>query len=164
MPNELAVIQAQKALGTMNGLRSLVRQWALHARALNAMSPSIDSLVLLQESDTLLQKLDAAKSDFQRAQSNIDSLSRSLSSRIPEKGGMASAAQWVPQLRAGAKQFSEAVKEAERELQKLYQAAAIGMNSPTRTPTMPDNIFELLLNFCDALSRWIEHRKRVQHR
>jgi len=77
---------------------------------------------------------------------------------------MPAAAQWGNQLRAGSKQFSEAVSSAEKELQQLYKTGAIGMNSPKRTATAPDNAVDIVVNFAEALSRWIEHSKHKQYK
>lgn len=164
MDASLAALQARQTLEKMNRLRDDVRTFATHAGVLNVASNDLDSRLLLQEADRLLQKLGAARNDFRSAESNIDSLSRSLPSAVPSRGGMSPAAQWVPQLRAGSKQFAEAVGDAEKKLHRLYDTATTGMNRPNRTASAPDNIFDILVNFSEALTRWIEHRKRVQHK
>ena len=100
MDSTLAVLQVRQTLEKMNRLRDNVRTFAIHAGTINAISSELDSLLLLQEADRLSQKLGAARNDYRSAESNIDSLSRSLPSAVPSRGGMSPAAQWVPQLRA----------------------------------------------------------------
>jgi hypothetical protein len=63
------------------------------------------------------------------------------------------------ELRAGSKQFTAAVQNAEKELGQLYGAANAQLNSPTRAAAAPDNLLDVLMAFIDMLSRWIEFRR-----
>jgi hypothetical protein len=160
MGSELADFQARQVVQGMNNLRQQVDLFTIHARTLRT-SPSLDGLALLQEADRLLQKLRASRGNFITVQAQTGSLSRALSSQPPASGGMPPAAKWGNEFRAGAKQFKESVLKAETEIRQLYNAANLQLNSPTRTPTgAPDNILDILLNFADALARWIEYRRR----
>jgi hypothetical protein len=147
----------------MHQLRDQVSMFAVHARMLRQSSASFDALVLLQEADALLRGLTASRLDFQNIEARVPSLSRTLSSRPPATGGMPPAAQWGNEFRAGSKQFIAALRDAEAELGKLYGVANDGMNSPTRVATGPENLFDVLLTFMDALSRWIEYRRRLRN-
>jgi len=98
---------------------------------------------------------------FQIARANVNSLKRSLFPAVPQGGGIPPAAQWGNEFRAGSKHFLEAVQNAEVIFRKLYKTSAQGMNSPTRTDTSPDGAFDILLNFIDGLSRWIEWEKHA---
>lgn len=118
----------------MTRLRTEIQIFAMHAKTLNSLSKELDSRVLIDEANRLLQSLGAARLEFQGAESKVDSLSRSLPSRDPHGRGMSPAAQWVPELRAASKQFAEAVRNAEGALRQLYGTAMDGLNSPTRTP------------------------------
>jgi uncharacterized protein YoxC len=164
MDASLAVLQAKQLLQKLNQLQDDVQKFAVHAGTLNMASNELDSRLLLQEANGLLQKLGAARNDFRGADSKIDSLSRSLPATGPSRGGMSPAAQWVPQLRAASKQFGEAVVAAEKQLNQLYDTAITAMNRPNRTASAPENIFDILVNFSEALTRWIEHRKRLQQK
>ncbi len=158
--SELAEFQARQIVQRMHRLRDAVDLFATHARTLRLSSASLDGLVLLQEADHLLHSLMAVRVDFENANANVASLSRTLSSRPPRAGGPPPAAQWGSEFRAGSKQFIAAVQNAEKELGQLYGAANAQLNSPTRTATAPDNLVEVLVTFIDALSRWIDHRRR----
>jgi hypothetical protein len=151
--------QARQIVQRMHGLRQQVDLFAIHARTLRT-SPSLDPRALLQEADNLLRNLGANRDDFVKLQGQAGTLSNSLSSRPPATGGMSPAAQWGPEFRAGIKQFKDSVLKAETEIRQLYGSANQQLNSPTRTPTMPDNIVDILVNFADMLSRWIEYRRR----
>jgi hypothetical protein len=158
MNSSLAALQARQAVSKMNQLTSSVRLFATHASVLRRSSGNFDSLPLLQEADRLLQQLGAVRLQFLDSSSKIDTQARSLPSRPPRGGGMSPAAQWVPELRAAAKQFAVAVGLAEVEIQKLQGTALTGLNSPTRTSTgAPTDLFDILLTFSDLLAKWIEH-------
>ena len=161
MNSSLAALQARQTLEKMTRLRNEIQVYAMHAKMLNSTSKNLDSLSLLDEATRLLRSLGSARLEFQGAESKIDSLSRALPSRPPQGGGMSPAAQWVPELRAVSRQFAEAVRGAEAALQQLRGTALAGLNSPTRTPTAPDNLFDVLLNFTDLLSRWVEHYRQT---
>ena len=159
MDSGLADFQARQIVQRMHGLRQQVDLFAIHAKTLRT-SPSLDPLALLQEADNLLRNLKSNRDDFAKLQGQAGTLSNSLSSRPPATGEMSPAAQWGPELRAGIKQFKDSVSKAEDEIRGLYGSASQQLNSPTRTPTSPDNIADIILNFADALSRWIEYRRR----
>jgi hypothetical protein len=155
--------QAMQIVRRMHRLRGQVELFTAHARMLRQSSASFDALVLLQEADNLLRGLTASRVDFLDIEARVPSLSRSLSSRPPATGGMAPAAQWGGEFRAGSKQFIAAVHNAEKELGRLYGIANAGLNSPTRVATGPENLFDVLLTFMDALSKWIEYRGSQKH-
>lgn len=158
--NELAELQARQIVQRMRSLRHQVDVFAMHARMLRLSQASFDGRALLQEADSLLRGLMASRVDFENASARTGSLSRSLSSRPPAAGGPPPAAQWGSEFRAGSKQFTEAVRNAEKELSRLYGVANAQLDSPTRTPTAPDNLLDVLLTFIDALTRWSEYLRR----
>jgi hypothetical protein len=159
MNSSLDVLQARQTLQKMNRLRNEIQIFATHARMLNASSKNFDSADLLNIATQLLQQLGFARMEFQGAKNRIDTLARSLPSRSPKGVGLSPAAQWVPELRAASKQFSAAVRDAERAIGQLRGTAFEGLNSPTRTSTEPDGLLDIILNFADLLTRWIEHYK-----
>jgi hypothetical protein len=134
--------------------------FATHARTLKLSSSSLDGLALLREADELLRGLQASRADFANAEAQVTSLSRRLSPFPPAAGGPPPAAQWGNEFRVGSKQFIAAVQKAETELSQLYGAANAQLNSPTRTASAPDNLIDVLMVFIDALTKWIEHRRR----
>jgi len=73
---------------------------------------------------------------------------------------MSPAATWGPELRAGCKQFSEAVGHAELAMGKLYKAAGEQINLPTRTATEAAGLFDVFLLFVDVLTKMVEHFKQ----
>ena len=159
MGSEFAEFQARQIVQRMHGLRQQVDLFSIHAKTLRT-SPSLDPLALLQEADNLLRSLVINRADFAKLQGQMGTLSHSLSSRTPATGGMSPAARWGPEFRAGIKQFKDSVSKAENEIRGLYGSANQQLNSPTRTPTSPDNLVDIVVNFADALSRWIEYRRR----
>jgi hypothetical protein len=129
-----------------------------HAKLLNRTAQNIDSRVLMQEADNLLKKLMAMRLDFQEADAKVNSIKRSLSSTVPQSGGIPPAALWGNELRAASKQFIDAVHSAENSLQHLYRTSEAGMNSPTRTSTGdPSGAFDIVMTFIEMLSRIVEH-------
>ena len=66
-------------------------------------------------------------------------------------------------MRAGCKQFSEAVGHAELAMEKLYQAAGDQINLPTRTATEATGLFDVFLLFVDVLTKMIEHFKQKRN-
>lgn len=160
MNSTLAQLQARSALAKMNRLRAEIENFAVHAKTLNSGSRNFDSRTLLDEANRLLQGLTNARADFLSANSQIETLARSLPSRSMGVG-ISPAAQWVPELRAASKRFELAVRAAESSLGQMYGTATAGMNSPTRTATPAGNLFEAFLNFVDLLTRWIEYKKRT---
>lgn len=160
MDSTLAQLQARSTLAKMNRLRADIESFAAHAKSLNASSKNFDSRTLLEEANRLLEGLTNARADFLGANSQIETLARSLPSR--SRGtGMSPAAQWVPELRAASKRFEQAARAAESSLSALYGTAKSGMDSPTRTATPAGNMFEVFLNFVDLLTRWIEYKERT---
>jgi len=160
MSNDFNEFQARQIVQRLHRLRDQVEVFATHARMLRQSAASFDALVLLQEADSLLRGLTASRADFQEIEARIQSLSRALSSRPPTTGGMPPAAQWGNEFRACSKQFITAVRHAEQEVGELYRVADAGLNSPTRMATSPENLLDIVLNFMDLLSRWIESRRR----
>jgi hypothetical protein len=160
--SELAEVRARQIVQRMHRLRNEVEVFAAHARTLRLSSDSLDARVLSHEADNLLRGLAASRGDFQDATAWIGSLSRTLSSRPPKEGGPPPAAKWGNEFRAGSSQFVRALQAAENEIGQLYGAAQEQMNSPSRTATAPDNLIDVLVNFVDALSRWIEYRRRTK--
>jgi hypothetical protein len=161
MTSELNEYRARQIVRTMHRLRGDVNTFAIHAKTLRMSSRSLDGLPLLEEADRLLKALMASRQEFNEGAAQTKSLKRSLSSIPRGSGEMPPAAKWGNEFCAGAKQFAEAVQKAEKELAGLYAAANEKMNSPTRTPTgTPENLLDILMNFIDALSRWIESRKK----
>ena len=160
MSDELKDYQARRIVQTLHRLEHNVTAFAIHANTLKSASGSFDGLALLHSADQLLRALQSNRDVFEQASSQMQSLSRSLSSRPAKDGGMPPAAKWGNEFRAGSKQFIRAVHTAERALSSLYAAANEKMNSPTRTSTgAPENLFDIFVNFVDALSKWIESRK-----
>jgi hypothetical protein len=164
MSGELKEYQARRIVQTLHRLRHNVTTFAIHANTLKMASASFDGLALLDSADQLLRALQSNRDVFEEASSQMNSLSRSLSSRPTKDGGMPPAAKWGNEFRAGSKQFIQAVNTAERALASLYAAANEKMSSPTRTPTgAPENLFDIFINFVDALSKWIESRRGKKH-
>lgn len=161
--SELPEFQARQIVKRMGWARNEVENFAAHARMLTESSSSIDGLVLLQQADELLKNLKASRVEFENANAQVQSLSRTLSSRPPNTGGLAPAAKWGSEFRAGSRQFTLSVQNAERQLRRLYGAANAQLNSPTRVSTPPDNLLDVLLTFTDALSRWIEYKRRKKN-
>lgn len=158
--NMLADLQARQIIQRMHRVRNEVELFATHARTLRLSSPSIDGVVLLQEADNLLRGLKASRDEFANADAQVASVSRRLSPVPPRAGGPPPAAQWGSEFRAASNQFIAAVNRAEMELGQLYGTANAQLNSPTRTATSPDNLVDVLMTFIDALSRWVEYRRR----
>jgi hypothetical protein len=117
---------------------------------------------MLEEADKLLRSLLKCRDEFQKAKGLSVTLSRALSSRPPAGGGMAPAAQWGNEFRAGSKQFVEGIGRAEAAVQKLYKVAYIRINMPTRTGTSPDNWFEAFLTLVDVLNQIVEFCKKAK--
>ncbi len=159
MNSTLAVLEAKGALATMRRLRNQISVFATHARALNSMAKNFDSAAVVEEANQLLERLSEAKKECWGAESKIETLARSLPSR-PQGRGMSPAAQLVPELRAARRQFADAVRDAEKALGQLYSTGFEELNSPTRTATAPDGIFDMILMFSDFLVRWIEHARK----
>lgn len=160
MDSTLAQLQARNTLAKMNRLQAKIDAFAAHARMLNSSSRNSDSRTLLEEANRLLQELTDARMDFLGANSQIETLARSLPSRTRGGSGMSPAAQWVPELRAASRRIEESGRKFELALGQLYGTAQAGMNSPTRTATPPANLFEAILTIIDLLTRWIEQAKR----
>jgi len=152
--------QAMQIVQRMQALRGQVDRFATHATMLANASSSLDALALLEEANNLAKNLIASRKDFETAEAYTGTLSRALPSRPPASGGMAPAAKWGNEFRAGSKQFAVAVQNAEKAMQKLFDAADLKINSPSRTATPADNGFEMALGFADLLMKWVEARKR----
>src|ERR1017187_988513 len=116
MGNELTELRARQIVQRMHRLRDQVEVFATHARILRQSAASLDGLALLQEADNLLRGLAGSPGDFQDIGANVPS----PSSRPPATGGMAPAAQWGSEFRAGSPQFVDAVRKAEKELTQPY--------------------------------------------
>jgi len=161
MSSNLAALEARHTLQTMNRLRGQIQAFAAHAKVLNSSAGNFDSAALLNSATELLEQLGKARLEFIGAENKIDTLARTLPSR-PPKGvvAMSPRQQWVPELRAAKKQFADTVHEAEQAIGRLRGTAFEGLNSPTRTATAPDGLLDILLNFTDLLTRWIEYRRR----
>jgi hypothetical protein len=159
----IAEFQARQIIQRMHRVRYEVELFATHARTLRLSSSSLDGLALLREADNLLSGLKASRDEFANADAQVASVSRKLSPLPPRAGGPPPAAQWGSEFRAASKQFIATVNSAEKELGQLYGAANAQLNSPTRTATAPDNLLDVLMTFIDALSRWIEYRRREKH-
>lgn len=155
----LSEFEARQIIKRIHLLRSDVEVFATHARVLRLSSSSMDGLALLQSADGLLRRLKASRTDFENLISCVPSVRRSLSPRPLSIGGPPPAAQWGNEFRALSSQFAVAVRKAERELNQPYGAADAQLSSPTRTPTVPGNVIDILMNFADALSRWLEYRR-----
>jgi hypothetical protein len=148
----------------MHRIRNEVEVFATHANTLTRSSRSFDGLPLLEEADRLLRALKASRGEFEEVAAQTGSLSRALSSRPPVSGGMPPAAKWGNEFRAGSKQCIESVRRAESELAALYGTANEKLNSPGRTSTgAPENLLDIILTFTEALSRWIEYRRRQKY-
>jgi hypothetical protein len=160
MSSSLAVLEARQTVQKMNRLRDEIKAFAAHARMLNSSSKSFDSESLLKVATELLGKLGTDRLEFLGLSNKIETLARTLPSRSRNGVGLSPAAQWVPELRAASKQFAAAVHEAESAIGQLRGTAFEGLNSPTRTATAPDGLLDILLNFTDLLTRWIEYRRR----
>ncbi len=158
----LADFQARQIIQRMHRVRNEVELFATHARTLRLSSSSIDGLVLLQEADNLLRGLKASRDEFANANGQVGLVSRKLSPLPPRGGGPPPAAQWGGEFRSASKQFIAAVNSAEKEIGQLYGAANAQLNSPARVATAPDNLLDVLVTFIDALSRWIEYRRRQE--
>jgi hypothetical protein len=160
MSSALSELQARQIIQRMHRLREQVDLFAIHAKTL-VNSPTLDGRVLLQEANNLTRSLMASRTDFEAAAAYSGTLSRTLSSRPSAGGGMAPAALWGSELRAGSKQFGAAVQKAEDALRQLFNAADLKMSSPIRTQTgIPDNPWEAALNLIELLTEWLESRKR----
>lgn len=156
----LAELQARQVVQRLHRLRNEVELFARHARTLRFSSSSIDARLLLREADRLLRSLKASRTEFAYADAQVPSLSRRLSPFPPAAGGPPPAAKWGNEFRAGSKQLIAAIRNAEKEIGQLYGVATAQINSPTRTATAPDNLVDVMMVFVDALSRWIDSRRR----
>ncbi len=163
MNRSLAELEARQTVVRIQRITNDVRIFGAHAKMLSG-TKNIDSAVLVEEANGLLQKLGFARITFMDAESRIETLARSLPSRPLHGGGMSPAAQWVPELRGAAKQFERAVKDAEGSLKKLYSEAFAGLNSPTRISTPADGVLDNILLFTDLLMKIIEWYKRNHKR
>ena len=162
----LAALEARMTLRKINSLRDEIVVFAAHARMLSASSKTFDPANLLEIATDLLEKLGQSRLEFVGVSGKIDSLARALPKRNRYGTGMSPAQQWVPELRAAARHFAAAVREAEDAIAKLHITALEGLNSPTRTAT-PDpasNLFDILLNFSDLLKALIEHYRSSKKR
>ena len=151
--------QAMQIVQRMHTLREQVDRFATHAAMLSNTSSSLDGLTVLEEANNLARNLIASRKDFETAQAYTGTLSRTLPSRPPASGGMPPAAKWGNEFRAGSKQFGASVQNAEKAMQKIFDAADLKINSPSRTATPADNAFEMALGFADLLMKWVEARK-----
>src|ERR1700730_887522 len=158
MRSDLSELQAKQIIQLVNRLREQVEHLAFQAKLVNR--PSFDALVMLQESGNLMVSLMANWKDFETATAHGGTLSRTLPSRPPAGGGMPPAAQWVPQLRASYEQFGSAVRKADAAIRQLHDTAKLQMDSPGRTATPADNLFEMALVWTDLVSKYVESRKR----
>jgi hypothetical protein len=152
-------LQARQAVQRLRQLRGEIETFAAHATLL-ASSKSFDPRLVLAEADKLLRSLMKSQSEFQKIKALTVTLSRSLPSRPPAGGGMAPAAKWGNEFRAGSKQFIEGVGRAEKAIQKLYIKAQAQINLPTRTATSPDGWFDAFLVLIDVLTQVVEYCKR----
>ena len=160
MSNGLAEVQARQTVQKMRLLKNDVVRFSEQAKLLSRTSQHIDSLFLMQEANILLNKLMAARLDFQQANARVNSLKHSLPSAMPRGGGMSPAALWGNEMRAASKQFTEAVGHAENSLRQLYKISETGLNSPTRTSTGdPSGAFDILMAFIELMGRIIEHSR-----
>jgi hypothetical protein len=165
MNSSVAVLEARQTLQKMNRLRDEITTFAKHARMLNASSNNFDSANLLDVATQLLGSLGAARLEFVGAANKIETLARALPSRSRNGVGLSPAAQWVPELRAASKRFAAAVREAEQAIGQLRGTAFDGLNSPTRTatPDLPNNLFDIIMNFSDLIKALIE-RYQYNHK
>ena len=152
-------VQAKQAVQRLHELRKAVDGFAQHATTL-AGSKSLDPAAVMGEANKMLATLLKYRTEVQGIKGLSESLARSLSSRPPAGGGMSPAATWGPELRAGCKQFSEAVGHAELAMGKLYKAAGEQINLPTRTATEAAGLFDVFLLFVDVLTKMVEHFKQ----
>jgi hypothetical protein len=154
----LPEVQAKQAVQRLHELRKAVDSFTQHAATL-AGAKSLDPAAVMEEANKFLATLIKYRTEVQGLKGLSETLARSLSSRPPAGGGMSPAATWGPELRAGCKQFSEAVVHAEQAIGKLYKAAGEQINLPTRTATAPDGLFDMFLLFVDLVTKMIEHFK-----
>ena len=152
--------QARQIVQRMHRLREQVDSFASHARVLRLSSTSLDPRSMSQEADTLLRALMANRTDFEKVNSQIGSVSRALSSRPTAASANPAAAQWGNEFRAGSKHFIASVQNAERELKHLYGEANAQLNMPSRTATGPDTLWDALMVMIDVVTRCIEGLKR----
>jgi len=166
MNPSLAALEARMTLRKMNALRDEIGAFAAHAKMLNASSKNFDPANLLDVASDLLGQLGAARLEFVGVSGKIDTLARALPSRNRHGSGMSPAQTWVPELRAGVRQFAAAVREAEDAVGKLRITALEGLNSPTRTatPDPPSSLLDIILNFSDLLKALIEHYRSKNKR
>ena len=157
--SDLAQLQARQVVQKFHQLKASLDNFASHATVL-ASSKAFDPRIMLEEANKLLGNLTKCRVEFEKAKGLSVTLSRTLSSRPPAGGGMAPAAQWGNEFRAGSKQFVEGIAKAEAAVQKLYKAAYIKINLPTRTATSPDNWFEAFLTLVDMLNQIVEFCKK----
>lgn len=129
--------QVMQIVRRIHILTEQVDRIATHATMLANASSSLDAYSLLEEANSLAKELIASRKDFETAGSYTGTLSRTLPSRPPARGGMSPAAKWGNELRAGSKQFGVAVQKAEKAMQRLFEAADFKINSPARTVTLP---------------------------
>jgi hypothetical protein len=160
----LAELQARNAVKQLQQLRGQVNGLTAHARTLTGKgSESFDARDLLDISTSLLKGLIKAHTDFEIVVGETKTLSRALSSKPPQGGGMSPAAKWVPEFRAGAKQLMDAIGEAEKAIKKLAEMSKTRLNAPTRTATgAPDGVLDAVFNLIELLNKLIEflrHRK-----
>jgi hypothetical protein len=150
--------QARQIVQRMHRLTEQVASFASHARILRLSAASFDARSVLHEANTLLHGLTASRTDFEKVNAQIGSVSRALSSR-PSAGSASPAAQWGNEFRAGSKHFIASVRDAEQELKQLYGEANAQINMPTRTGTAPDTLWDALMVMTDILTRCIEGLK-----
>lgn len=156
----LAELQARQSVQRFRQLSGQVKNFTAHADLLRkSKSFALDPRLLLNEADKLLKSLIGSRSDFDKIKAVTTSLSRSLSSRPPAAGGMSPAQKWRPEFQAGAKQFLDAVRDAEKAIQLLYKDAHAEINLPTRVSTSPDGWFDALLVISQALAGLVEYCK-----
>jgi hypothetical protein len=157
----LAELQARQAVQRFHQLSGQVQHFTAQAKLLRgAKSFAFDPRLLLSEADKLLKSLMASRSDFDKYKALTTSLSRSLSSRPPATGGMSPAQKWRPEFKAGAKQFTDAVRDAEKALELLYKEAHAEINLPTRTSSPEMAWHDALLALCQLLVSVVEYCKR----
>lgn len=154
----LGELQARQAVQRLHKLHAEIDIFAAHATLL-ASSKSFDARLVLEESNKLLASLMRSQSEFEKIKALTVTLSRSLSSRPPAGGGMAPAAKWGAEFRAGCNQFMEGVGKAEKAVQKLYILAQARINMPTRTATAPDGWFDAFMVLIDVLTQVVEFCK-----
>lgn len=155
----LVELQARQAVKRLQQLRAEIDNFTSHATLL-ASSKSFDPRLVMAEADKLLRSMMRSQGEFLKIKGLTVTLYRSLPSRPPATGGMAPAAKWGNEFRAGSKQFLEAVARAEKAVLKLYAVAQARINLPTRTATSPDGWFDAFLVLVDVLTQIIEYCKR----